>query len=141
MQDFSEISEFPMGQVPVMKIGEEVFCQQRAIEDYAAKKAGLLGKTDVDQMKIEMIMETMNEIYLQGFIKAFMASTVEFPPSAEHPFMMAGRYTRFFSLLIAHSAHLPCHQANAARQMFFNVFFTFRQYSGEPREARKINPS
>jgi len=78
-----------MGQVPVMKIGEEVFCQQRAIEDYAAKKAGLLGKTDEDQMKIEMIMETMNEIYLQGFIKAFMTSTVEFPPSAEHPFMMA----------------------------------------------------
>ena len=62
-----------------MKIGEAVFCQQRAIEEYASAKAGIDGKTDLDQMKVEMVIETMNEIFFQGYKEALKMSAAIFP--------------------------------------------------------------
>ena len=73
-----------------MKIGEEIFCQQKAIEQFAAEKAGLAGKSDLDQMKIDMVIETRNEINMTAFLSSFAASTVEFPASHTHPLLLAG---------------------------------------------------
>ena len=90
---WAKILEFPLGQIPIMKIGEEVFCQQKAIEQFAAEKAGLAGKSDLDQMKIDMVIETMNEITMTAFLEGFAASTDEFPVGPAHPLLLAGWLT------------------------------------------------
>ena len=75
----------PLGACPVLKVGEEVFCQTKAIEAYlglvefhytiwidriklvfvwkfSAKKFGYVSEDPVDQLKAEMYMETQQVI-------------------------------------------------------------------------------
>merc|ERR1712110_100763 len=74
--------DFPLGGLPVLKMDGQTFCQTKAINKYLAKKAGLLGANSIDQIKIDMIMETRQEVGEKAFIGAFMQLAKEFPTQA-----------------------------------------------------------
>lgn len=49
----------PLGQLPVLEVGGEKFCQQTAIARFVARKHGLMGNNDQQAFKVDMVLETM----------------------------------------------------------------------------------
>jgi len=45
----------------VLKINGQTWCQAKAINKFLAKRAGLLGQTNLEELQIEMLMETKRE--------------------------------------------------------------------------------
>jgi len=78
----------PLGACPVLKVGDEVFCQTKAIEAYLAKKFGYLSEDPVDQLKAEMYMETQQEILLGAGMKAMSEVAGEFEPDETNKFLL-----------------------------------------------------
>ena len=70
------IIAFPLGQVPVLKVDGIMYCQTRAIVDYVAKLSGLPKLSSADELKSEMVMETVNEVFETTIVGAFMAMQV-----------------------------------------------------------------
>ena len=60
------ISEYPLGQLPIMKVNGEVFCQETAIHEFAAKRCGLGGKTPIEELKLDMLRGTLYEAFVIG---------------------------------------------------------------------------
>ena len=52
-------SKTPLGQLPVLEIDGHKICQSRTIARFAAKSAGLLGKTDWDEVRADMMVESL----------------------------------------------------------------------------------
>ena len=50
--------ESALGQLPILKLNDKVFCQSHAIEEWAANKAGLIPKNDEDAMAMKMVIGT-----------------------------------------------------------------------------------
>lgn len=50
------------GQLPYMEVDGETICQSKAIERLLAKRFGLAGKTDIEQAKVDMIMDCMDDM-------------------------------------------------------------------------------
>jgi len=82
-------AEAPLGQVPVLKMDDQMFCQEKAINEFCAKKAGLIPTCDVEKLKVDMLLETLSEIQVSRFMQSFGAVAKEFPPSPENPFLLA----------------------------------------------------
>ena len=57
----------------------QTFCQTKAINKYLAKKAGLLGTTDIEQLKVDMLMESRQEFLEKTMFSAFPIVCKEFP--------------------------------------------------------------
>lgn len=55
----------PMGQLPLLEInGDGVFyCQSNSISRYLAKKFGFAGKTERDELRVDMIFESVEEAF------------------------------------------------------------------------------
>lgn len=53
----------PFGQLPTMEYDGEIYAQTNAIAKFLAKKAGLAGNDDLEQLKMDMFMEYMNDIF------------------------------------------------------------------------------
>ena len=51
-----------LGKVPVLEVGKEVIAQSKAIERYIARKAGLIGRTDVEAAQIDAVTEHVRDI-------------------------------------------------------------------------------
>ena len=51
--DFDKLA---LGQLPIMKIDDRVYCQQDAIEEYCALKAGIVPKSAEDVMRVKMLL-------------------------------------------------------------------------------------
>lgn len=49
----------PLGQVPVLEVDGEKFCQQTSLARFVARKYGLMGDNEVEALKVDMIVETM----------------------------------------------------------------------------------
>ncbi|XP_035661421.1 hematopoietic prostaglandin D synthase-like [Branchiostoma floridae] len=47
----------PMGQIPTLEVDGQVICQSMAIARFVAGKAGLLGKTNMDQARADMLLD------------------------------------------------------------------------------------
>ena len=75
-----------------MKLDGEVFCQTKAIQRYALKLSGINAKNDIDQLKIDMLCASVDELLEKGFMGAFMGTMEKFPPGAGYPFKLAGMY-------------------------------------------------
>ena len=82
--------DFPLQSLPVLKIDGEMFCQTKAINAYVAKKAGLMGKNAIEEMKVTMIMETHAEILEKALMQSFMIAGKEFEGSPGNPFVLVG---------------------------------------------------
>ncbi|XP_075716773.1 hematopoietic prostaglandin D synthase [Rhinoderma darwinii] len=52
---------YPYGKLPVLEIDGTVYYQTLAIGRYLAKKAGLTGKTDLDNLRIDAILDTIDD--------------------------------------------------------------------------------
>ncbi|KAM3940898.1 hematopoietic prostaglandin D synthase isoform 1-T2 [Leptodactylus fuscus] len=52
---------YPFGKLPVVEIDGTVYYQSLAIGRYLAKKAGLTGKTDLDDLRIDSIIDTIDD--------------------------------------------------------------------------------
>ncbi|XP_056423418.1 hematopoietic prostaglandin D synthase [Hyla sarda] len=52
---------YPFGKLPVLEIDGTVYYQSLAIGRYLAKKAGLAGKTDLDDLRIDAILDTIDD--------------------------------------------------------------------------------
>ncbi|XP_019644617.1 PREDICTED: hematopoietic prostaglandin D synthase-like [Branchiostoma belcheri] len=56
----------PMGQVPILEVDGTMLCQSNSIARYVAKVAGLAGKTPLDQARVDMIMDGMEDVGKKG---------------------------------------------------------------------------
>ncbi|KAM4707912.1 hematopoietic prostaglandin D synthase-like [Discoglossus pictus] len=56
----------PYGKVPILEIDGVHYNQSLAIARYLAKKAGLAGKSDLDQLRVDGILDTIDD-----FVSAF----------------------------------------------------------------------
>ncbi|CAF1180908.1 unnamed protein product [Rotaria sordida] len=54
-------NEMPLGQIPVLEINGQKFPQSLAITRYVARQFKLTGKDDLESMKCDVIVDTMNE--------------------------------------------------------------------------------
>ncbi|CAF3779203.1 unnamed protein product [Rotaria sordida] len=54
-------NEMPLGQIPVLEISGQKFPQSLAITRYVARQFKLTGKDDLESMKCDVIVDTMNE--------------------------------------------------------------------------------
>ena len=45
-----------LGQLPILKLNEEIYCHEDAIEEYCVIKAGLVPKCPEDAMRVRMII-------------------------------------------------------------------------------------
>ncbi|XP_040274165.1 hematopoietic prostaglandin D synthase-like [Bufo bufo] len=52
---------YPFGKLPVLEIDGTVYNQSHAIGRYLAKKAGLTGKTDLDDLRIDAILDNIDD--------------------------------------------------------------------------------
>jgi len=55
-------SKTPLGQLPVLEIDGHKICQSRTIARFAAKSAGLLGKGYWEEMKADMMVESLIDL-------------------------------------------------------------------------------
>ncbi|CAF3337253.1 unnamed protein product [Rotaria socialis] len=62
--------EMPLGQLPVLEIDGEKFPQSVAIARYLARQLKLGGKNDLESMKCDIIVDTMQEIN-EGYYRAW----------------------------------------------------------------------
>ncbi|TRY76345.1 hypothetical protein TCAL_08357 [Tigriopus californicus] len=53
----------PFGQLPTMEYDGEIYAQTNAMAKFLAKKAGLAGNDDLEELKMDMFMEFMNDIF------------------------------------------------------------------------------
>jgi glutathione S-transferase len=60
----------PFGQVPIIEFEGKTFCQSNAIGRYLARKFNVAGKTDVEQLEADMIVDCMED-GLKPFITLF----------------------------------------------------------------------
>lgn len=65
----SIISEMPMGQVPVLEIDGIAVHQSIAIARYLAKQVGLAGKTDWENLQIDIVVDTINDFRASKYQK------------------------------------------------------------------------
>ncbi|XP_063773450.1 hematopoietic prostaglandin D synthase [Pseudophryne corroboree] len=54
-------ASYPYGKLPVLEIDGTVYCQSLAIGRYLAKKAGLAGKSELDDLRIDAIIDTIDD--------------------------------------------------------------------------------
>ncbi|XP_035661528.1 hematopoietic prostaglandin D synthase-like [Branchiostoma floridae] len=52
----------PMGQLPILEVDGTIICQKRAIGRMIAKKAGLAGKTPLEEARIDMIVDGLADM-------------------------------------------------------------------------------
>ncbi|XP_078621511.1 hematopoietic prostaglandin D synthase-like isoform X2 [Branchiostoma floridae x Branchiostoma japonicum] len=52
----------PMGQLPILEVDGTIICQKRAIGRMIAKKAGLAGKTPLEEAQIDMIVDGLADM-------------------------------------------------------------------------------
>ncbi|XP_072164860.1 glutathione S-transferase 1-like [Diadema setosum] len=57
--------EFPMGKGPILHIDKEVIPQSRAIWRYLGKTFGYFGRTEMEEAKNDVIIETVTDIELK----------------------------------------------------------------------------
>ncbi|KAM4049112.1 hematopoietic prostaglandin D synthase [Anomaloglossus baeobatrachus] len=53
--------KYPFGKLPVVEIDGTVYYQSLAIGRLLAKKAGLKGKTDLDELRVDAILDTIDD--------------------------------------------------------------------------------
>jgi glutathione S-transferase len=54
--------ELPFGQVPTLRVGDELYCQSAAILRYAGRSAGLFPSDPESQLRCDMVLEICAEI-------------------------------------------------------------------------------
>lgn len=52
----------PFGQIPILEIDGKTFCQSNAIARYLARKFKLAGKTDLEELQVDMIIDCFEDI-------------------------------------------------------------------------------
>ncbi|XP_022903523.2 uncharacterized protein [Onthophagus taurus] len=52
----------PFGQVPILEENGKVVCQSTAIARYVAKKVGLMGANDWENLEIDAVVDTINDL-------------------------------------------------------------------------------
>lgn len=58
----------PFGQMPILVINGKQYHQSLAMARYCAKQAKLVGKDDLEDLEIESIVETINDLRLSTFL-------------------------------------------------------------------------
>ena len=48
--------DMALGQLPILKVNDKIYCQEQAIEEYCAIKAGLTPESPEDAMRAKMII-------------------------------------------------------------------------------------
>jgi len=61
--DFATIkANYPLGQVPVLEVDGKMLAQSRAINRFLAKKYGLAGKDAMEQAKVDMYVDCLEDL-------------------------------------------------------------------------------
>ncbi|KAM9330504.1 hematopoietic prostaglandin D synthase-like [Gastrophryne carolinensis] len=58
-------SSYPFGKLPVLEIDGTLYYQSLAIGRYLARKAGLTGKTELEDIRIDAILDTIDDFVTQ----------------------------------------------------------------------------
>jgi len=61
--DWKELKpKTPFGQLPLLEVDGKVFCQSTAVTRYLANKFGFAGKTDLDKLQADMIVDCIVDL-------------------------------------------------------------------------------
>lgn len=71
------ILEMPMGQVPVLEIDDIPVYQSNAIARYLAKKVGLAGANDWENLQIDIVVDTINDFRSSKLQNSFIKNLFE----------------------------------------------------------------
>lgn len=61
---FSLFKAMPLHQIPLLEIGDKKFVQSASIGRYLAKKVGLTGANDLEDLEIDGVVDTVAEFML-----------------------------------------------------------------------------
>lgn len=56
------VARFPLSQMPTLQVDDKVICQSSAIFRYVASEYGFYGENTCEQVNIDQICETLNDI-------------------------------------------------------------------------------
>lgn len=56
-------ADFPLGQLPVLKIGDELFTESVALSRWAARKSTLMPTDELDALRVEEIVAVVDELW------------------------------------------------------------------------------
>jgi glutathione S-transferase len=57
----TEKAKTPFGQLPLMEVDGKIFAQSIALANFAAREAGLYGKNNLDALKIDQVVQLVND--------------------------------------------------------------------------------
>ncbi|RUS88741.1 hypothetical protein EGW08_003458 [Elysia chlorotica] len=81
MEQWPSLKSFmPTGSVPVLEMGGEMFAESGAIVRWAARKFGLAGKSDGEQLRVEEVIagaDDIRDLFLSWFFKPDPQSKAE----------------------------------------------------------------
>lgn len=69
--DFYRVKgRYPLGQLPVLQLGNEVYTESRAILVYAGRRAGLMPDNEVEELKVNQIVDALYGV-VEESVKVF----------------------------------------------------------------------
>jgi glutathione S-transferase len=71
--------DLPLGQLPILKVDGETYVQSVAIMRYAAARAGLPALNPVQELRSNMLVDTLNEVFKKTVLPAFAAANAGAP--------------------------------------------------------------
>lgn len=69
----------PLNQLPLLEVGDRKFFQSKAIGRFVAKKVGLVGSDDLEDLEIDGVVDTVDEFMLSELKIKFMNLHPNFP--------------------------------------------------------------
>ena len=64
-------SLFPLGKMPILEVDSQIIPQSFAINRYLAHEFGFYGNSNVERAKIDQIVETISEVFLDARLLIF----------------------------------------------------------------------
>jgi glutathione S-transferase len=62
----------PLNQLPLLEVGDRKFIQSKAIGRFVAKKVGLIGENDLENLEIDGVVDTVDEFMLSKIFFTFL---------------------------------------------------------------------
>eukprot|EP00058_Branchiostoma_floridae_P022605 XP_002608095.1 hypothetical protein BRAFLDRAFT_91427 [Branchiostoma floridae] len=112
----------PMGQVPILEVDGTMLCQSNSIARYVAKQAGLAGKTPLEQARVDMIMDGMEEMGSKGYAAYFEKNEdIKAERTKEYEDTFLPQFFTFLNKLVGDSGHFVGSELTLADITFFNM--------------------
>jgi len=128
----------PFGQVPILTINGKVYNQTVALARFVAKKAKLVGKDDFENMEIDSIIDTINDIRTKIALNHYnpdeesKKKNTEVLKKETIPYYL----DRLEEIVKKNNGHCACNKLTWADLFFVSMMDLMEYYSGEKLFAK-----